>query len=279
MAKVDDTPGERLFAAYLYQYRLTSDREPLIGGRRPDFLVHHPVLPFAAEVYEPELRFPAGGRFIDSYRALRRMFKARKSDQVKAMKEAGLPCIVILARTNSDIRFQPEIVAGAMFGDVGVLLPLDDPDAEGRTVFGSGGRVQRERNRGVSAVAILEDFNPTLYRAEEAVAARLGKGIPWRPGLNAGTVVREQAAVIRSTNEVYEHMTATRAFIPEARVVKLTVLHNPYAAHPIGLDVLDSPHDVQWGPTTTTTGEPAYGPVKWGPLVIRPPRLSEQTGG
>ncbi len=138
----------------------------------------------------------------------------------------------------------------------------------GRTVFGSGGRVQREQNRGVSAVAVLEDFNPTLYRAEEVVAARLGKAMPWRPGLSAEKVAREQGAIVRTTTEVYDHMAATGAYIPDARLAKLTVFHNPYAAHPIGLDVLDGPHDVQWSRTKVGDGT-GYGPVKWGPLVIR----------
>lgn len=270
---MEDSSGERLFAAYLRQYRLTSDREPLIGGRRPDFLVHHPAVPFVAEVYEPELRLPPGGGFIDSYPAFRRAFKARKGDQIKAVKEAGLPCVLVLARTNSDIRFQPEIVAGAMFGNVGVVFALDDPDAAGRTVFGGGGRVQPEMNRGVSAVAVLEGFNPTWYRAEEAVAARLGKGMPWRADLTAGEVAREQTEIARVANEVYEHMTVTGDFNPDARVAKLTVFHNPFAAHPIGLDILGGAHDVQWHRTTNADGEVAYGPVKWGPLVIRTPQL------
>lgn len=171
-----DTPGERLFAAYLHQYGLASDRHPLVGGRRPDFLVQHPVTPFAAEVYEPELCLPATAGYIDSYRAFRRAFTGRKGDQIKAVKEAGLPCVVVLARTNSDLRFQPEFVAGAMFGDISFELPLDDPEAVGRTVFGRGGRVQREQNRGVSAVAILEDFNPTLFRAEKGCGGSAGKG-------------------------------------------------------------------------------------------------------
>ena len=96
---VIDSPGERLFAAYLRQYSLTSERHPLIGGRRPDFLVRRPVTPFVAEVYEPELRLPATAGYIDSYRALRRAFKDRKLDQIRAVKEAGLPCVLVPART------------------------------------------------------------------------------------------------------------------------------------------------------------------------------------
>ena len=268
---MDNTPGEALFTAYLRQRRLPWKREPLINGRKPDFLVHHPSMDFTAEVYEPELQLPQGGGFIDSYSALRRGFQGRKSDQIKAMREAGVPCVLVIARTHSDLPFRPEIVAGAMFGDVGVNLPLDDPEATGRTVFLGGGRVQPDRNRGLTAVAVLESFNPTLYRAELAVAARLGEGLPWYPSIPRGSVVRSGAAIVRVTNEVYDHMVATGDYIPTARVAKLTVLHNPYAAYPLHLDILDGPYDTQWSRTVNDDGEAAYGPVKYGALVIRNP--------
>ena len=37
----------------------------------------------------------------------------------------------------------------------------------------------------------------------------------WRPGLSAEKVAREQAAIVRVTTEVYDHMEATRARCPE----------------------------------------------------------------
>ncbi len=238
-----------------------------MGGRRPDFLVEHPDGNFAAEVYEPELHLPPGSGSFDSYPALRRAFQGRKADQVKAMREAGVPCVLVLARTNADIQFGPETVAGSMFGNIGVRWRLNDPDAEPQTIFRAGGRVQPARNRGVSAVAILESFNPTWHRAEEAVTARLGEGMKWHSGIPHGAVVREGAAIVRATEEVYKHMTATGDYIPDARVAKLTVLHNPYATYPLELDVLDGAHDVQWARITTAAGEVGYGPAKWGRLV------------
>ena len=123
----------------------------------------------------------------------------------------------------------------------------------------------------MSAVAILESFNPTLYRAEEAAAARLGEPMPWYPSIPRRKVEREMATVVRVTEEVYEHMRTTRDDIPDARVAKLIVLHNPYATYPLDLDVLDGPHDVQWGRIQNEEGEIAYGPVKLGQLVIREP--------
>ena len=163
--------------------------------------------------------------------------------------------------------FQPEIVAGAMFGDVSVEVPLDSTGDESRTVFGGGGRVQRKRNRGVSAVAILSSFNPTYLRVEQAMADRLGVEPSWRPNMSPASVRREQVASARVMEEVQDHMAATGDIVT-AQLAKLTVLHNPYAENPIGLDVLDGPHDVQWA-NTERDGIRGYGPACWGELFGR----------
>jgi len=263
-----DSPGERLFAAYLRQRGLSWEREPDVRGSRPDFVVRHPVMEFASEVYEPVLRLPPGGGWFDSYPPLRRSFKGRKSRQAKAVKDAGLPFVVVLGRTNSDVPFQPEIVAGAMFGNVSVEVPLDSTGGESRTVFGGGGRVQRKQNRGVSAVAILSSFNPTYWRVEQVMADRLGVEPSWRPNMSPASAKREQVASARVMREIHDHMAATGDYIVTAQLAKLTVLHNPYADHPIGLDVLNGPHDVQWA-NTERDGIWGYGPARWGELIGR----------
>lgn len=263
-----DSPGEQLFAAYLRQRGLSWQREPDIHGRRPDFLVDRPVMDFAAEVYEPKLRLPPGAGWFDSYAPLRRSFRGRKSRQAKAVKEAGLPFVVVLARTNSDVRFQPEIVAGAMFGNISVEVPLNSTGGESRTVFGGGGRVQRKRNRGVSAVAILSSFNPTYWRVEQVMADRLGVEPSWKPNMSPASVRREQVASARVMKEVHDHMAATGDYIVTAQLARLVVLHNPYADHPIGLEVLNGPHDVQWA-NTKRDGIRGYGPACWGELSGR----------
>ncbi len=76
--------GERLAAAYWDQRALPWEYEPEIGGRHPDFLVHHSRRDFVAEVFEPELRLPDGGGWFSSYPAIRSAFEGRKRKQIAA---------------------------------------------------------------------------------------------------------------------------------------------------------------------------------------------------
>ncbi len=74
--------------------------------------------------------------------------------------------------------------------------------------------------------------------------------------------------MLSAIREIETDLSSTRAYVEEARIVKLTVLHNPYAHHPIGFDVLGGPHDVQWG-KSERDGVTGYGPVVQGTLVQR----------
>ena len=85
--------GERLFAAYLRQCRLEWQYEPDIGGRRPDFLVEHPVRSFVAEVYEPEIHLPPGGGSFESYSARRGAFEGRRSKQLARLSVPVCPTL------------------------------------------------------------------------------------------------------------------------------------------------------------------------------------------
>jgi hypothetical protein len=175
--------GERLFAAYLRQRHLPWKYEREVNGRHPDFSVDHSEGTFVAEVYEPEIRLPEGGGWFESYTGLRRVFEGRKAKQIRAVKNAGLPYLAVVGATNCDMPLQPLMMAGAMFGNLAVTFKVgsDDPiDPElTRTIFGGGGRVQPHHYRGVSAVAILERFNPTKWRLDAAMETRLAAIPSW----------------------------------------------------------------------------------------------------
>lgn len=243
--------GEHLITAYLRQRRLAWEYEREVGGRRPDFFVTHPARTFVAEVYEPEIRLPAGGGWFESYSALRGAFEGRKSKQIRAVKRAGFPYVAVVASTNSDVRVQPLVMAGAMFGNLAVTFKVG-PDAterpDGRTVFGGGGRVQPGQFRGVSAVAILERFNPTQARLEAATENRLACVPEWNATMTHQQIAEVQAAIVKLRRETAEQLIASGAYDPAARRARLTVLHNPYATFPLGIEVLDGPYDTQWGP-------------------------------
>lgn len=243
--------GEKLFSAYLRQRRLPFVYEPLIGSRRPDFVVSHPAGQVACDVYEPEVQLPTGRTFnFSSYPALRKSMHGQKYAQAKAARDAGLPFTVVLRRTLGGIPLDPIVVAGAMFGDLAAEFsvwlspgpPPTEPAPESRMVFGGGGRLQEAMNRATSAVAILTTFNPTMWRVQRAHRERLDRLNASRP-----PSPRRQQAAADVINETYEHFAVTGEFDPEARLARLTVIHNPYCDLPIDWNIFGGPHDDQWG--------------------------------
>jgi len=96
-------PGEDLFVSYLENRGLSYEREPLIGGRKPDFLAQVRGVEVACEVYEPEIYLPRRqspdgrsaplGGFMDPYTRLRRGFEARKrKTRSKPSRLPATPC-------------------------------------------------------------------------------------------------------------------------------------------------------------------------------------------
>jgi hypothetical protein len=194
----------------------------------------------------------------------------QKYAQAKAARDAGLPFVVVLRHTNSDIPFNPIVVAGAMFGDLATQFSVwlgpgprpQETAPESRTVFGGGGRLQETMNRAISAVAILTTFNPTMWRVQRAYQGRLQRlnGPGW-PSL------REQQLACDLINETYDHFRATGDFDDDARLARLTVIHNPYCDNPVDLDVFSGPHDDQWGHIPIENGSActlvAQGRMRW----------------
>jgi len=276
MRPMPNSDGERLFAAYLRQRRLPWEYEREVNGRNPDFSVDHPAGFFVAEVYEPQLRLPEGGGWFDSYTPLRKAFDSRKARQIKAVKNAGLPYVAVVAGTNFDMPIKPIIMAGAMFGNLTVTFTVNSDDREDiddRTIFGGGGRVQPNQYRGVSAMALIERFNPTAKKLGLAVEARLARVPEWRPGMTRRQTAEHQSAIVRITRGTEDEFLASGSYDPRARLARLTVLHNPYAEHPLRLDVLNGPDDRQWG-HIVADGEAGYGELS----AANPPNDASRRG-
>jgi hypothetical protein len=130
---------------------------------------------------------------------------------------------------------------------VGPGVDLDTP-TDSRTVFGGGGKVQPERFRGLSAVVLLDDFNPTRLRVERTIDDRIGPMPESNPARSRDSVIRDVAARAKVVRDTYEHFTLTGDYIESARRTRLTVLHNPFAYHPLSNDIFNDTHDVQCGP-------------------------------
>lgn len=276
MGPSPSSPGERLFSAYLRQRRLSANYERDVGGRNPDFLVSHPNCTVACDVFEPELRLPSSGAFsFSSYPALRRVFKPRKRKQAQAAAQAGLPFVHVLARTNSDLSFDPLIVAGAMLGDLTFTFPVfpDGNAPEGfdardhtRNLLGANRQLQPTVNTSVSAIAILRSFNPTQWRHEVASAAHFQRFGPVANFDDAG-----RRALVHL--ELVEHMERVGAYDATAHLARLIVMHNPWARIPLALEVFGGPHDEQWSSIELQPGELGYAHVASGRLAKEVPGI------
>lgn len=245
------TPGEQAFATYLEQRGLRSTYEAAVGGKNPDFLVHHSSGALSCEVYEPEFRLPPGrtGSF-NLYPALRNAFRKRKYEQAQAARREGMPFVLVLVRTNSDIAFDPIIVAGGMFGDISASLTialdpdLPPPEQKSGFVFGSGAQLQETQKRAVSAVALPRTFNPTRQPVILAYRERkqaIGNGDP------ASWTFDDRMQAMELLNATFEEFTAKGVYDDAALASRVIVLHNPYCDIPVDMSVFSGPWDEQFG--------------------------------
>lgn len=263
-AGTPDSPGERLFAAYLRQRSLSWTFEEPIAERRPDFCVKSFSGDVVCEVYEPEIRLPSHAGTFDAQPALRKAFRGRKAKQAQAARNAGLAFMLVLVETRCDLEINPAFVAGAMYGDLGMSFVVGSgtelPDDDPHNVFLGGARLQEDLNTSVSAVAVLQTFNPTFWKYELAsreLARRLGKPRDVREAYEYAIALHEK---------VFGHMISTGAIDDDAKLARLIVLHNWHARYPIDLDWFGGPHDEQWGTLEVRPGATEYGLLAEGRL-------------
>jgi hypothetical protein len=161
------TAGEKLVAAYLDARSLPYSYEPFATGAKPDFVADHPAVgQVVLEVYEPTYLLPRNpdGSFRSGFvaspeRLVRRGIQSnRKSRQAAAARDRGIPFVLVITDTNSEMAIGGYMFPGALFGtpqfvwNVGTDADPADPSG---LVFGSGGRLQRELNTRFSAVALI----------------------------------------------------------------------------------------------------------------------------
>ena len=180
--------GERLVAAYLDQRCIPWEHEPDVGGRHIDFVARTVSGPVALEVYEPQLTLPNRAGSFDSIAPVEGLFSDRKRKQIKAAKDAGLPLILVVGSANSDVPYDVFSLAGAMFGRPGIRMVVspEGTASEPEAAFLGPGKVQPAVNRGVSAVALVRRFNPTLWRLH---AAWRSVGLTGRPPASSASAL------------------------------------------------------------------------------------------
>lgn len=259
---VDKRPrsdDERLVAAYLDQRGLPWVHEPDVGGRRLDFVAQIAAGPVALEVYEPRLSLPNRVGSFDSIAPIEGLFSDRKRKQIKAAKEAGLPLILVVGSSNSDIPYDVHSAAGVMFGRPGLRMAIDPEgiasDPEPTRL--DPGKLQTQANRGVSALALVRRFNPTAWRLRSAWRS---VGLIGRPPVHTA---RARAEVVGRMTETESALTKSGVFLPDARLARLVVLHNPFALNQLPPSFA-GPHDDQYGLLPGTGSE--WGLVATGRL-------------
>jgi hypothetical protein len=232
------TKSEAVFADYLTERSYDFEYELSSGSHRLDFWVDAHGSKVVCEVKEINVPVPDSKiGSIDPYKVAKAAIKA-KAKQGKELK-GKYPYIIVIRKH----RFWPvdEIsVPGAMFGDLALSMPLNTQTGQAqvehmKTIFSKGATLQPEQNRAVSAVAILDRFNPTARAAEEELNRRL-----------EGQQITEMEA-IEVIIATYEELTEAGIFLPDQRVPYLKVFHNPHATLPLPMYVFAGEHDVQWG--------------------------------
>ncbi|MGA8595753.1 MAG: helix-turn-helix domain-containing protein [Bryobacteraceae bacterium] len=245
------TISELLFEQYLEDNRLgPAEHEPAIAGRtsRLDYRVVYQGKPLWFEVKEfGEADVGYSGAF-DPYISIRnRIGKAAK--QFNDYKGETCSIVFYNDRLNLASIYSPEIVLGAMLGNVSVSVPVDLESGKevgpARTSFSEGGKLihptlKVPQNTTISAIIALErfgvgsrEFRVMVVRKEEAERRRL------------------------SWTEFFESLESDRQK-HNRQVLRTLVYENPYAASPLPRDIFNGPYDERWG---RIDGEPLIGRI------------------
>lgn len=152
----------------LSSFQATRSRyEVFDEGANPDFVAFHPIVgEIVFEVYEPKYRlgrnpdgsFRSGSVRLPGEVVRRGLNSDRKHRQAKASRKHGLPFVLVIAGTNSEIAFSEYDVPCALFGSPEFMWNDESytgPSDPGQLVFGAVGRLQRKLNTSFSAVALI----------------------------------------------------------------------------------------------------------------------------
>lgn len=234
------TISELLFEQYLADNGLSADHEPVVARRaaRLDYRLMHGDQPLWFEVKEFGQSDIGDGGPFDPYISIRnRIGKAAK--QFADYKGESCSIVFYNDRLNLASIYAPEIVLGAMLGNVSVTVPVDlstgRETGPPRTAFSEGGKMiepnlKVPQNTTISAIIALE---------------RLGVGSREFRVMVAAKEAAEERRL--SWAEFVELMQADREK-NYRQVLRTMVYENPYAAVPLPRDLFRGPYDERWGP-------------------------------
>jgi excisionase family DNA binding protein len=253
------TLSELLFEQYLADNELgTAEHEPRVAGRasRLDYRLMNAGKPLWFEVKEfGEADIGSGGAY-DPYISIRnRIGKAAK--QFSDYKGECCSIVFYNDRLNLASIYAPEIVLGAMLGNVSVTIPVDFTTGKetgpARTGFSEGGKMiepnlKTPQNTTISAIIALERLGVGGREFRVKVAAKEAaedRRLPW--------------------TEFFELLQAD-AEKNNRHVLRTMVYENPYAAVPLPREIFNGAYDERWGPLEN---DPLIGRVFVGPELLK----------
>jgi len=229
-----NTASETLFERCLadHGYNDWTHEEPVPGKTTtPDFCLKRQELLLYFEVKEWEAQ-PVTLETIDltSWVTIREKI-TQAARQFKQYKEHS--CSVVLANPNgAPISLDDDAISGAMFGDVGFVVPLDTERGEVLSVektFLKGGKMEHDvrgiQNTTFSAVLVMEHFyhlRKHLVKIDHLRRRKYG----------------DQAGNNNLLNELPD---------PDATPLRLVVYENPNARIPLPPDLFRGPYDERFG--------------------------------
>lgn len=245
------TQADLLFEEYLTGAGLTAEYEPPLGVKRPDYLVHtrpHEVL---CEVEE----FGEGDVDRDEHEQLRMKGMASLAlnpySRIREKLDIGgrqlrefkgrFPCLVVLYNPGRLVNLGTSIVQGAMYGDIGVVIgvhpSVERPPVNMGTRFDpKTAKLRSYQNTTISAVAVLERVRPNAHMIENALAENRH-----RQSRTGWPTAEEFEEDLRIAEEIRrEHPEV------DLEVVRLRVIHNPYAALALSPEAFNREHDEQY---------------------------------
>lgn len=240
------TVSEVLFEDYLEQHKLgTPDREPSIPGKaqKIDYRLafNGRNLWFEVKEFAEDRSLVidnSTGGFIDPYVAIRR--KIDKASE-KFHEYPDECCSLILYNRNLNLAFiyTPEIVFGAMLGNISWLTPMDfqtgTETGPPRQIFSGGGKLLHPhtnvpQNTRISAVIALEKFTV----GQRQFRIELAK--------------KQQKEERQLTPVEFHEFLESHADTCQQTALRVLVYENPYAKQRLPTDLFTGPFDERWGP-------------------------------
>jgi hypothetical protein len=235
------TIGEKTFEEYLNSREIKYEFERRLPGkqRRPDYTIFHDR-EYLLEVKDLDpTDVPEGGAF-DGYARIRSKIDSAAK---KFQEYETYPCALVLYNNNAalvDVT-KPELVLGAMYGNVGIVIPFNIETAEPTGLeyqaFLAGGKMIRPHwkeaaNTRISALITLRYVEVGLMRQNEFVSK----------------IKSTETNRVKRAADVYRQLiNANFEFDREERHLGVIVWENAFGATPFPRDLFAGEFDEIYG--------------------------------